>query len=140
MGMARILPLKVSRFGVQLDSIVNVSQKVGPPAEECPNLKNDVDAVEKLLLLWMSKSIDGQSISNNGIFDPVTGYFIYRFQNQLKNDFGLSGQIMDGIVSPAKSVGYGGNSLYTIVLFNLQAKAVNPSGYEQFRRSFVCTG
>ena len=138
--MAHILSMNVSDFGAKLDSIVNVTQKVGPKSENCPNLQNDVDAVEKLMLIWDSQPQDGQNINNNGIFDPVTGYGIYRTQQRLKSKWGKTSQIVDGIVSPAKGVGYGGLSIYTIVMLNLLAKHHNPEGYEKFRRTFVCKG
>jgi hypothetical protein len=135
--MAHILPIKASFNGVQLDSIVNVSSRVGPLGLKCTNAKNDVDAVEKLLILWGNDVLDGMQINNNGVFDPVTGYYIYRSQQSAKES--LPQQVVDGIVSPARGSGYGGASMYSIVIFNLAAKKHSPQGYERFRQTFQCT-
>jgi hypothetical protein len=123
-----------------LPSIVNVSQRVGSPNENCPNQQNDVDAVEKLILLALKgSSLDNMQISNNGIFDPVTGYCIFRTQLKFKKTK-YPNLTVDGIVSPAKSIGYGPGTIFTIVALNRQAKDVDPSGYEQFRNTFRCSG
>lgn len=135
--MAHVLQLNYPQ--AKLTSIINVSQRVGP-ISRATNLQNDVDAVEKLLLIIDSSASDGVNINNNGTFDLVTGFYIFNIQWKLKHKFGKQSIVVDGVVSPAKSFGYGGDSIYTIVQLNAMAKTQNPAGYEQFRNSFRCIG
>jgi hypothetical protein len=135
--MAHILELVHNPSG--LTSIINVSQKVGPTKEGGVNNQNDVDAVEKLIIIASGGVFDdGFVINNNGNFDPVTGYTIYRTQANLKrNNPAIT---LDGIISPAKGVGYGANTKYTIVKLNEVAKNTNSAAYDEFRRTFRCIG
>jgi hypothetical protein len=135
--MAHILELGHNKFG--LTSILNVSQKVGPTNEGGINNQNDVDAVEKLMLVaYRCIFEDGLSLTNNGIFDPVTGYYIYRMQANFKREYPAT--ILDGIISPAKGFGYGGDTIYSIVVFNGLAKKHNSAAYEELKRTFKCIG
>jgi hypothetical protein len=139
--MAYIMQLTQPTRFQKLTSIMNVSQTVGPVAEGGQNLQNDVDAVEKLMLLWSSNPEDGCNITNNGLFDPVTGYSIFRLQQKMKKD-GYPNQIVDGIISPAKSLVYGSGTVYTIVALNEKAAKLNPAGYADFMsmKTFRPTG
>jgi hypothetical protein len=124
----------------QMPSIVNVSQRVGSPNEGCTNLQNDVDAVEKLLLIYLKgNTLDNMQISNNGIFDAITGYCIFRMQYQNKKK-GYPNLTVDGIISPAKAIGYGPGTVYTIVALNKRAKEADPAAYESFRSTFRAMG
>ena len=115
-----------------MDSIYNVSGAVGP-YPECFNNPTDVELVQFLLRSAIQQSsVPGtegiQHPAPNGRFDATTGFWIYRFQDGLKRH-GVH-TIVDGTVSPARSISFGPHD-YTIVWLNSQYAGAH--GLQAFR-------
>ena len=128
--MARILNLSPPYQG--MSSVVNVNQRVGPDEN---NNSDDVRVIQRLLQLASkgagprAASIGVPQVSGN--FDAATGFWIYYTQDWLKGH-GNSGQVVDGVVSPAHGSAYGPKAIWTIVLFNHFAKLHSPAEYPAF--------
>src|SRR5262245_55807093 len=101
--MPRILPLNPPFHG--MSSILNVLERVGPGE---PNKSTDVIIVQKLMLL-VARNTNGASAGlpvPTGRFDAVTGFWIYHLQKVQTRSH--PGQVVDGIVSPARGASYQG--------------------------------
>jgi len=124
--MAYIMPLPSEEIG----RILNVEQKVGPRAA-CPNLPSDVEAVQRLIAIaaqsWASTHGFGLPYPT-GNFDPLTGFYIYDFQHSQTSR--KPGTVVDGCVSPAHGVSYGGG-IWTIVGLNYIAREHDPNAWEE---------
>jgi hypothetical protein len=127
--MGRILALNPPFQG--LSSIVNVLQKVGPRETNSPD---DVKVVQQLLQMASKGQAFATSVgvpATTGRFDAATGFWIFFVQSSLSKH-GLSGEVVDGIVSPARGSHYGPSGVWTIVLFNQFANLHDPAGYQRF--------
>lgn len=123
-----------------LKQIMNVTKKVGTESD-CANRSNDVEAVQKLLNLFLPSTEifrAGFGLTNGtGRFDALTGFYIFKFQRSMA----LTGRTVtiDGCVTRATAFGYGGNTMFTIVGLNASANTRNPAGYAAFMASFPVT-
>ena len=84
----------------EVSLILNVSDRVGLGQV---NKRHDVWTVQ--ILMWYASSHTGADMKFglpqlNGLFDAVTGLWIFHIQNLLKNRYGVRHQVVDGIVSP----------------------------------------
>lgn len=121
--MSRILALNPPYNG--LSTIVNVLKRVGPGEV---NDAADVRVVQRLIQMGAkgaSAAVSSVGLpSVTGMFDAVTGFWIYHCQRLQKGLHPL--QVIDGIVSPAHGVSYATNARWTIVLLNSFARVHSP--------------
>ncbi|WP_460451737.1 hypothetical protein [Alsobacter sp. SYSU BS001988] len=132
--MAFVMPLR-ARFDL-VDRILNVSQKVGD-SRDSPNLRDDVLAVQKLLVLAaVGPGARFPEPTPTGVYDPTTAYYIYHIQQ--RQHAARPGSTVDGVMSPARngSPGYG-PGLHTIVILNNIARNANQSGWETLLSQFA---
>lgn len=125
--MARIDKLSQPQHG--MEQYLNVSSKVGGDPD-CENNRSDVQAVQSLLALILrgTKGVDLGVPSPTGKFDAVTGYHIFNIQNFVKKQ--RPGTIVDGCVSPAHGVSYGGGT-FCILHINAMARRNDPAAWEK---------
>jgi hypothetical protein len=121
------LPRPDFHVGLNVSFFYNVSDYVGPKfisgavtsnslLLRTKNLADDVQLVQ-FFLRETSDSVAGSDVAQvptpSGTFDAPTGFWIYHRQN-------LFGLTVDGVVSPAKGVVFGGGNPYFIVMLNSQ--------------------
>jgi hypothetical protein len=113
-----------------LSFIYNVSSKVGPLQSD-PNQPDDVMLVQYLL----KKVLQGQQMpatpgvafpTATGRFDTATGFWIYRVQSSFRN----FGNVIDGVVSPARGLFYGPSTAWTIAILNFKFKGYFPREFD----------
>ncbi len=134
--MPSVVPLNPPQPG--LDRILNVSQKVGPDAD-CPNQPDDVEAVQRLIGIAASEFAGKHGFGvpqPTGKFDPLTGFYIYHMQTTHNRHH--PGATIDGCITPARGVSYGGG-VFTIVHFNNIAKSKNKAAWEALIRKYCTT-
>jgi len=110
----------------KLPFIWNVSARVGP-GSDCANNATDVELMKVLLVIALNHpsvrnfGIKGTSIvpPRNSQFDPILGFWIYRFQQLGKTP------VIDGIASPARGTFYAPATPWVIFWFNEFAKEVD---------------
>ena len=103
----------------KLPFIWNVSAKVGPGSEN-PNNPTDVELMKILLVMALELpsvvrfGLKGRSLQpqRDSQFDPILGFWIYRFQQLGKHPGG------DGIASPARGVSFAPGTPWVIFSFN----------------------
>ncbi len=113
--MAAKLVLK----GGKLPHIWNVSQRVGPGADE-PNQPTDVELMNTLVAMALRHpqitrfGIKGNSITPNqtGVFDPILGFWLFRFQQIGRHP------ATDGVASPARGTFFAPGQPWVIVTIN----------------------
>jgi hypothetical protein len=92
-----------------LKQIMNVTKKVGTESD-CANRANDVEAVQKLLNLFLPTTeifrAGFGSTNGTGRFDALTGFYIFKFQRSMLSPAGrspstaaLPGQLPSGTVA-----------------------------------------
>jgi hypothetical protein len=116
--------------------ILNVDRRVGPKTD-CPNDPGDVEAVQRLIAIAAGDFAAQRGYPvppPNGRFDPATGFFIYHLQAKVSAG-GSNNSIVDGVVSPARGVIYGGG-VWTIVHFNGIAFAQSRAAWEELLRRY----
>jgi|RhiMetdeSRZDD1v2_1073273.scaffolds.fasta_scaffold1006854_1 hypothetical protein len=113
--------------------IWNVSAHVGWGVEH-PNRPTDVELVQFLLSELTKKGVVGRTangaaksppIQVNGRFDPVIGFWIWFAQDSPS----LKTETIDGIVSPAKGMSYGGGK-WLIAKLNFSYKQHFPNDWQ----------
>ena len=117
----------VLRGSAALPHIWNVSARVGPGFDE-PNNATDVELLNALLGMALRHpsiarfGIKGESpIPSRGPnFDPVLGFWIFRFQQLERHPSG------DGVASPARGTNFAPGTPWVIVSFNRLAKESDP--------------
>lgn len=123
--MAHIARLTPPRDGIS--EYLNVDAKVGGDAN-CPNLRDDVEAVQRLLSIVLTGRQDLRFPPPvpTGSFDINTGYYIYHLQHRVAvRD---RGTIVDGCMSPATGLSYGGG-VYSILHLNGMAQEANRAAW-----------
>ncbi len=135
--MANVEPLNPPLYG--MERFLNVTQKVGD-GRDCANSPSDVEAVQRLISLagagFATKHGFGLP-QPTGKFDPITAYYIFHVQ-VTQNAFRV-GAVVDGCVSRARGVSNAGGYPYAIVNLNLNARQVNPGGWDQLLNRFSLT-
>ncbi len=120
----------------KLPFIWNVSAKVGPGREN-PNNPTDVELMKVLLVIALQlPSVTSFGIKGNSIqpprdsnFDPVLGFWIYRFQQIGHHPAG------DGVASPARGITFAPGNPWVIVTFNDFARQADPDLWEGLPRN-----
>jgi hypothetical protein len=113
--MAAKLVLKSGK----LPHIWNVSARVGPGSDE-PNTGTDVELLNTLVVIAMGHpaikrfGIKGNAITPNRatVFDPILGFWIFRFQQIGKHP------ASDGVASPARGVSFAPGQPWVVVTIN----------------------
>jgi hypothetical protein len=122
------------RNGTQMTYIYNVDGHVGPYRSN-ENFPDDVELVQFFLREYLKKDPSGRIAQNvfrtlptlSRQMDVVTAYWIIRWQDTHTDTY-----TVDGIVSPARGVTYGGLKIWQICSFNLLYKQI--FGEEAFAR------
>ena len=114
----------------EVSLILNVSDRVGLGQV---NKRHDVWTVQ--ILMWYASSHKGADMKFglpqlNGLFDAVTGLWIFHIQNLLKNRYGVRHQVVDGIVSPAHGSAFAHGAAWTIVILNALARKTDPGSHQ----------
>lgn len=123
--MAYKMAFRSQQYG--LTYIYNVTKHVGWDPDKCPNLPDDVALVQFFLRELMPK-MGPRTAAVCGLpavtsrFDAGTGFWIYHLQQ------GTTG--MDGIISPAKGVLYGGDA-WLISKLNYHFKKHFPQRFDR---------
>jgi hypothetical protein len=113
---------------------LNVGARVGSDPD-CPNSPNDVQAVQRLIALIL-RGTPGTKLGvpiPDGRFDAITGYHIFNIQNFVKKS--KSGTTVDGVISPAPRVSYGGG-IYSILYLNAIAHKKDPANWAKILDRF----
>jgi hypothetical protein len=123
--------LKLAANPTGMTFIYNVSQRVG--FKEA-NLPDDVQLVQFFLREEMKSRADLLPLgipTLSGKFDAVTGFYLYLWQNKAKRP------IVDGVVSPAHGVHYGGSasSVWLIVDLNNVFRTAKPAEFEKLHEN-----
>lgn len=115
--MAYVERLKAPQNG--MEEFLNVGAKVGVDPD-CPNRQADVRAIQQLLSIIINGT-PGVKLgvpAPTGEFDAITGFHIFNIQNFVKKK--KPGTVVDGCVSPARGISYGGG-IYSILNLNAMA-------------------
>lgn len=131
--MAHVAKLPQPEGG--MNEFLAVSGKVGGD-RDCPNKYSDVQAVQRLLALIV-RGTSGEDLGvppATGRFDALTGFHIFNIQNWVRKS--RQGTIVDGCVSPARGVSYGGGGIYSILHLNAMARANNRALWEKLLDDF----
>ena len=123
--MAHIARLTPPRDGIS--EYLNVDAKVGSDAN-CPNRRDDVEAVQRFLSIVLTGRQDLRFAPPvpTGAFDVNTAYYIYHLQHRVAvRD---RGTIVDGCISPARGLSYGGG-VYSILHLNAMAQEANRAAW-----------
>jgi hypothetical protein len=117
-----------------MDQYLNVATKVGADSD-CVNEASDVRAVQSLIALILrgTKGVKLGVPAPSGEFDAVTGFHIFNIQNFVKKK--RPGTIVDGCVSPARGISYGGG-VYSILHLNGMARANDKAAWETILKRF----
>lgn len=118
-----------------MDRFINVSQKVGD-GRDCSNNSGDVEVVQRLIALGGAEFANKHGFGlpqPTGRFDPITAYYIFHMQAYQHNF--RNSAVIDGCVSPALGMDYGGG-IYVIVGLNFVARRQNQWGWEQLMNRF----
>src|ERR1044071_4400004 len=124
--MAHIVKLNPPQAG--MEEYLNVNEKVGGDPD-CANNPSDVQAVQRLIALIL-RGTQGVKLgvpSPTGTFDAATGYHIFFVQHFSQKR--RPGTIVDGCVSPARGISYGGGT-YSILNLNALARANDKTAWE----------
>jgi hypothetical protein len=130
--MAYVARLSQPEHG--MEEYLNVGAKVGGDPD-CPNNPSDVEAVQRLIALIL-RGTSGVKLgvpSPSRQFDAVTGYHIFNIQHFVKKK--RPGTIVDGCVSPARGVSYGGG-VYCILNSNAMARANDKDAWQSILERF----
>ena len=114
---------------VDLTEFVNLDGKVGGDSD-CPNHRSDVQAVQSLIALVL-RGTPGWKLGApwpSGQFDAITGYHVFNIQNFLKRS--RPGTVVDGCVSPAHGISYGGGT-WCILNLNLWARNKDHAAWQK---------
>jgi hypothetical protein len=122
--MAAKLVLKSGK----LPHIWNVSARVGPGSDE-PNNATDVELLNTLVVIALGHpaikrfGINGKMIQTNRttVFDPILGFWIFRFQQIGKHP------ASDGVASAARGVSFAPGQPWVIVTINEFAREADTS-------------
>ncbi len=120
-----------------MDRILNVSKKVGPRSD-CINAVGDVEAVQRLVAAGCRKYAGNHGFGlplPTGTLDALTGFYIFESQYKRKST-GAPGTVVDGCVSPAHGVAYGGG-VWTIVQLNAYAFSYDRAAWEAILSRFA---
>ena len=120
----------------KLPFIWNVSAKVGPNSDN-PNNPTDVELMKVLLVMALNApqvatfGIHGTSlaVSKEPKFDPILGFWIFRFQQLGKHP------VFDGIASPAHGVTFAPGTPWVVFTFNEFARQSDPEVWEGLPRN-----
>jgi hypothetical protein len=130
--MAHISKLSPPQAG--MEEYLNVGGKVGGDPD-CTNNPSDVQAVQRLIALIL-RDTQGTKLgvpAPSGKFDAITGYHIFFVQHFAQKR--RPGAIVDGCVSPARGISYGGGT-YSILNLNGMARANDPAAWESILQRF----
>jgi len=116
----------------KLPFIWNVSARVGPGADN-PNNATDVELMKVLLVMALQlPSVVGFGLKGRSLqpqrdsqFDPILGFWIYRFQQIGRHPGG------DGIASPARGVTFAPGTPWVIFTFNDFARQADQQLWER---------
>lgn len=122
--------LKINPPNQGMSFLYNVTTHVGD-ARTCPNLPDDVQLVQFLIRELVPKfdATGGRKIQElprlTGQFDALTGFWIYNMQSSNEDIV-----TVDGIVSPAKGMMYGGKA-WLIAGLNFKYKQFFPERFDK---------